>query len=926
MEISRLGMLGFVCLAFVATTMAPADEEPRRSPKFEGDSLPVPPKQNEPWTPPASKLPEIVMTATKTLFAEGLPDPRGCEYRDVELGGGHSVLKTHAWVLPASKADSPRFAIGWDGLIYPVLKIGEPVELKIDVGMAIQKGTANGGNKLGVIGFIKRMGRRQAPPPPQEAPTVEIANLPTSLVPIKIAFLVRLGEEKLALPMWEALLAGNVDETFHVDPYPRIMSDWLDSLYRRALVAHQDGDDRLALVTLRALVPLWKKSAAAKPRNNGEDEVEVIGAFQDDEAVDGNRIILRRNLPDDLAPLLADQERRAKAPKSEKPKLDGLDQAARIAMLIEWLDEANTTSVDAMANGSGNFQLRDLTAARDLIKEGEAAIEPLLKVYENDERLSRFTNEPFAGLQPPKQPFSTVREIACDVLYAIFDVETLDREEKPGELDRSTPEGMKLQAALFRDHWNRNRGLAPTERWYRTLADDSATAEAWLQAASRIVQPAGSPRTPYRQSPDIDQKRDPKTKLAGHELRSKVEPSVAELMARRSEDLIEREFENRRLGVTRASDMAMYLAQWDLQKARPTLKKVGARLLKVGAIDQGENENAMPLGEAIENVTITRCMLGDREALDDYASWFPSASAKEFGFGSIPSFGLIAKYPKEPAMIRLAEWAFHDPASPWIGRLREDIFGGYNLVASPLIASGPFRRRVLALLEDLEEYGTVEVTASGGISLQYQRNNGGGSMGTSGGFGDPLAPRPNVKVNFRICDFYAWRLSELDGAPACAVYWPVDRRDEARARLIAFLKQYGDRYGPVNESHHPFFNHSSSADLSLPPLDHPASLEDVTKGLAVFSLEGEGERRVVALRPFPRPARWKNLKTVPYQKNESGDSKKLEIAYRQEGMVWQAEEVLKDGKWVLFYGFIGPHALVKVPASEIEWIDQGDPK
>ena len=38
----------------------------------------------------------------------------------------------------------------------------------------------------------------------------------------------------------------------------------------------------------------------------------------------------------------------------------------------------------------------------------------------------------------------------------------------------------------------------------------------------------------------------------------------------------------------------------------------------------------------------------------------------------------------------------------------------------------------------------------------------------------------------------------------------------------------------------------------------------------------------------------------------------------QDGVVWQAEEVWQDGKWVRYYGFIGRYVVAKVPAAEVE--------
>jgi len=124
-------------LAWSAVLPAVADG-PRPAPPFAGKGLPEPPEQGRPWTAPASRLPRFLVDATATLFGQGLADPRGCEYRSIELGcgspwGGAGIVATHGWVLPAAGGEVPRFAVAWSGLVYPVVSVGEPADLGRDV-------------------------------------------------------------------------------------------------------------------------------------------------------------------------------------------------------------------------------------------------------------------------------------------------------------------------------------------------------------------------------------------------------------------------------------------------------------------------------------------------------------------------------------------------------------------------------------------------------------------------------------------------------------------------------------------------------------------------------------------------------------------------------------------------------------------------
>jgi hypothetical protein len=64
------------------------DEGARPSPMKAEALLPRPPRQDEPWALPESGLSEAAIDAARVLFEQGLADPRGCAYREVELAAG----------------------------------------------------------------------------------------------------------------------------------------------------------------------------------------------------------------------------------------------------------------------------------------------------------------------------------------------------------------------------------------------------------------------------------------------------------------------------------------------------------------------------------------------------------------------------------------------------------------------------------------------------------------------------------------------------------------------------------------------------------------------------------------------------------------------------------------------------------------------
>jgi hypothetical protein len=125
-------------------TMGGVARNPERqpSPRFAGRRLPVPPRQNSPWSPPLAALPTNYVSATTILFEAGMADPRACDYRAIEVGTGSvwngdgGVVKTHGWVLPGGGTQS--FAVCWNGLVYPTGTVGKQADWRADARAAIQ--------------------------------------------------------------------------------------------------------------------------------------------------------------------------------------------------------------------------------------------------------------------------------------------------------------------------------------------------------------------------------------------------------------------------------------------------------------------------------------------------------------------------------------------------------------------------------------------------------------------------------------------------------------------------------------------------------------------------------------------------------------------------------------------------------------------
>jgi len=110
------------------------------------------------------------------------------------------------------------------------------------------------------------------------------------------------------------------------------------------------------------------------------------------------------------------------------------------------------------------------------------------------------------------------------------------------------------------------------------------------------------------------------------------------------------------------------------------------------------------------------------------------------------------------------------------------------------------------------------------------------------------------------------------------------------------------------------------AEKQMRELDHPATKQDVAEGKAVFSFEGLGQARVWRLPKCPLAAIWPDLKTP----SDKTDAKLFDDA--DNGRVCQAEELLVDGYWKRYYGFVSRRGgAAVVPGERIElYLDDPD--
>src|SRR5262245_47681116 len=706
--------------------------KPVRAPFFQGEGLPAPPQQNAPWPHGDDAL----LKAAATLFEQGLADPRGLEYREIEIAvgnpwdGGGYPLKTHGWILPNGGKDG-QFAVAWNGLVYPVISIGHSANLHNDWEDWEAKNKGKARNSMMVGQSVS------------EANAVRFE----VLEPLKVVLLLRLGETELAQRLWEL---AHHDEK---DPYPALAHDWAWNAFERAATSHMRGDDRLALADARML---------AKIQPLIEAEAKQRGFKPDDDY--SNLTIFKQ-----LSTLLVDCERRVASQKNPSlPKND-------IAALIDDLH-----NVDARQHGQpGGVSLARDPRVEALVKRGAEAVEPLLDAMENDTRLTRSVS--FGRDFHRSRHLISVSDAAYAALvdFLRVDFRTYGLGDKP--LSR------KELANQIRAYWAKMGDLSPAERFYAMLRDDKAGKDQWLQAAANIVQPT-----------DVEShggwttipKREPgqKVVLRGESLRDGRTPSVSQLLAQRSDDIAAI-----RTGSTMehflyldAGKIALCLADWDKTAAISTLKKRLSRAWSIGAQPHDMlafNGNPVEhFGRMIAKMTLARARCGDETAFDEYAEWIQRVELKGVHFGVEELQKPLIQGDAHPSIEQAIDYLFSDPKSPWSNVLAEgNGFWLLNFWQTPLPNTATFRKQALRALTDKSLAGaiTFHPRKDWNSSTEAQIElKGGSGFGFSGSNDDPDTPPPGQKVSFRVCDAFAYFYSQYQNGPKFQLFWPENKRDE----------------------------------------------------------------------------------------------------------------------------------------------------
>jgi hypothetical protein len=705
--------------------------------------LPEPPQQHRSWHPDPA-IPTNILSAAETLFEQGFPDPRDCEYREIEVevsgvwDGKVHLVDTRGWVLP-KKSGTNQFAICWNGLIYPVARVSAPVDLhaevtKSNLPMARRFGFS-GGSAIGEFGSVCY----------------------SNALSTRVLLLLRCGETAAALTNWspnqQMMFGGNgrggtpnrLD-----DPYLEFASDWAWAMFDRMISAHQRGDEALALATAQQLSEVQPKIEAEcaqrgfqRPQNMTSDWRSKPGPYL--------------GFLDQLPQILADLERRSKEPAKTNIIEAGItnypDQTKRIVALVGGLD-----LVSARQWGQpGWVELPEDPIVSALIQEGDPAVEPLLNCLENDKRLTRsvgFGRDFFRG-----RTVITVHDAAKVALLSILRA------------------GFNDAAPEIRAYWNKYKGLQLEDRWYAILGDDSAAAR-WGEAAANIVQPENVRRYSGGLSVSKPAATNAPVRMNGEILRAKANPSVAELMARRALEVPTNNVNA--YDISASCQMALYLAAWDPAASLPVARTLSERACSV------MKYSGQQLGPLVTKLALARAKAGDPQAFDDYASWIVTTSPNSLGYSISECLEPFRQFATNRIVQTATDKIFGDTSSDW-SRLPWKEMQGDNPIGSDLVNLPAFRLLLVRELGKTNVCGSFTWHAPNQIDYSMTNYQSGGYGAVA--FPSGTQPTNGTTSELRWCDWIAFSLSQAKRIPFFDPFASMMERDAAIENAKKILGQ-----------------------------------------------------------------------------------------------------------------------------------------
>lgn len=369
--------------------------------------------------------------------------------------------------------------------------------------------------------------------------------------------------------------------------------------------------------------------------------------------------------------MLTDQKRRAA--RARKPldleAVKAMPQAERIAALIAHLDEVR---VYQWGQPGSLEPAREDKIVAALIAEGKPALEPILVAWEKDgDQLTRSVGYG-RDFFYPRHPMS-VRGAAFDAICAILEV-------SEAELGRQYNDPLP-SVKTIRSYIEKYASVPLEERWFRQLADDKAGHDAWAHAARELVSPSNQSHFGRNGTMTTPLKPGEQKQMKGEPLRSRKNPSVSELLARRFASGIPNEFLNQGSDVRRACGFAVDFGKWDSAAAAGPVRAFLQRCLKEAA----HNSSYQPyIRQDVEydlpGMVRVCAAAGQFGALEDYCAWLETGNATESGVYSdrdwpgmrlVRLFKPLWLFPDQPASKRAVKKLFTKEGTPLAAMLGE---------------------------------------------------------------------------------------------------------------------------------------------------------------------------------------------------------------------------------------------------------------
>ncbi len=940
---SLIAIVHFWVISQGQTPLIAQQAVPKAGP-FEEKTLPVIRAPGVSRLPQDSSLPPEMLETVRFLTLQGLSIPSRSKYREVELTVG-SVWSnqgisatTHPWVLPAHfDPDDQRYAIAWNGLVYPVNVKDTQVSLDSDIQAILSQDEK-----------VRRRQQEQLAKRRKVDPTIpatfsigrskslrEQSGIShETLNPLKIVILAELGEAAHAEKLWSAWRQGTAfseesqkSSASHSSLWLTVTGAWVWAHFDRAVCAHARGDHVIAKASAR--------QAAATAA-----QVELIAnarGLKRQTAFDG-KPHLYLEFARDAGRLADDEWRRINssllARASSESEATVTDTKQRIAALIRKLEDVSQTQWGQ----PGGVDIYQSPIVQALVKEGQAAVEPLLECIETDFRLTRSVS--FHRDFHQHRELISVDVAAYQALTKLLGARTFGPLTKHGYSGAHDSASRLLIAEELRNYANQYGAMSEADRWFLVLADEDGTQSQWLEAAKATTQRKvdRSRFTRSRIPSGIEPTGRKHWPFAGESLRTRTNPSVTDLLIARANDLSKKTANSTAHihELKAACELTLMLAEWDHpSSAEPIVRRVDEYLemLRHRFFRPYSKQLVGPVARLFVAAFRTPELSEEtRERLiQNYGQWLREATPNDlltFRQGEI--FEPLWRFPDDDDFQKLATLTFQSSESSWLP-LHEKLSnsmtgnGSGSIIESPLVGVPAFRSLLQDVLKDRSVTGNVKVDRKTmGLSLKVGRSGIRTQMRNAN---DPLAPETDSPIAIRACDLAAWQLSKIEATPLFELYWPILDRDAAIATFERFLDKWGDKYRD------PGFEPTSrlgrpGVRFRLAKLDHPATTEDAEVGRAIFSLETRfpnHEIRLVDDFPLAKFAVWTTLKKFPVVRpsyDPETKTKSRSASYDQSGIVWQAEEVLIKGVWKRFYGFVGRNVIAEVPADKLQFSDE----